>query len=383
MPYFIIPFDFIRVYSVFSAVDFFALIVFFIMAVQGRLCFRYGGVFVFFLVLIAYTLLAGLVSGEILESSKLAAVFVLISVKVYLVFHYVNNQGWEGFVYKTAIGFLLIYAMLFVFLMLGLGYSGSGRFSGFFGSSNGLANFAILGVVFGAFLMVSDLRVKKIGFSVFFASLAAGLLTASKGFVVFFMIIVVFWLIVRFVRNYALRACFFLMLVPGVFFGAKYIALGAMSAINYVQIFFGVDLERVMTFLMLVADLGVSSELDYHRDELNRVLMDKFSSEPRFFGYGYESAAFFTDGQRAHNVLLTALFELGLPFFCLISFLFLMVLFSMLKVKYFDKIACLVSFLGLAVILLSMKTPFYFIYAFPWFVMLALCYRFFGGARYC
>lgn len=377
MPYIIIPFDFIRVFSVFTIVDFFSAFVFFVLFIQGKVKFSFYYIACFFLALIAYVLLASIVSKlTLFENVKLSIVFLFLMLKVYLSFHYIQSLGVNSFLIKTTCGFLLVNVILLSSYVAGIGFSGSGRFGGLFGGTNGLAAYSLIALVCGLYTFLnSKISSGFLSFWVIITSLFLGLSTLSKGFFVYLIIITVIWFFFsRFKSAFSrFMTLFFVILLSYVFI--EVVSHNFIYLLNIISGLSGLNLDRVIDFLYDINDIGLNSDLDETRSELNSIIFNQYLSDMRFFGYGYDSSVLYTGDLRAHNILLTGLFELGIPFFLFICFYFAFILYQLFVLRGSDSVDWLLAFWGLVVLMLSMKTPFYFIYAFPWFVFLALFFK--------
>lgn len=374
MPYIIIPFDFIRIFSVFTIIDFLSIFVFFVLSVQGKVKFPFNYIACFFMVLIAYVLLAGIFSKiSLFENVKLSIVFLFIMLKVYLIFHYIRTVGLNSFLIKTSYGFLLLNVILLSTYIAGIGLSGSGRFGGLFGGTNGLAAYSLIALVLGLYMFLnSKISSGLLSFLVVITSFFLGLSTLSKGFFVYLIMITVFWFVFCKFKNAFSRtmALFLIVLLSYIFI--EFISHNLIYLLNVISGLSGLNFDRIIDFLYTFNDIGLNADLDETRSELNSIIFNQYLSDMRFFGYGYDSSVLYTGGLRAHNIILTGLFELGFLFFLFICFYFIFVLYQLFVLRRSSSIEWLLAFWGLVVLLLSMKTPFYFIYAFPWFVFLAL-----------
>lgn len=383
MPYIIIPFDFIRVFSVFTVVDFLSAFVFFTLFIQAKIKFSFYYMAGFFMALIAYILLAGIVSNlTLFENVKLSIVFLFVMLKVYLSFHYIQSLGVNSFLIKTTYGFLLVNIILLSMYVAGEGLSGSGRFSGLLGNSNGLAAYSLIAFVLGLYTFLNrKISYGFLSFGVIITSVFLGLSTLSKGFFVYLIVISVIWFVSSRFKNPLTSLMFLLFTVLLSYFFIDVISNSLIYSLNVISDLSKLNLDRVINFLYFLSDIGLSSDLDEKRSELNSIIFNQYLSDMRFFGYGYDSSVLYTGGLRAHNILLTGLFELGIPFFLFICFYFSFVSCQIFLLRRSDSIDWLLTMWGGVILMLSMKTPFYFIYAFPWFVFLALFLKKIGAIK--
>ena len=271
------------------------------------------------------------------------------------------------------LGFLAVNAALVVWFLMGFGYTGSGRFSGFFSHSNGLAAYANFALASGLYALSAGIGL--IGLAGVASSVLIIGLTGSRGAALFALATVLIWLFARsgpigrwtFVALGAVSGVLALLLLDG---GSLLAAAGRSLQASDI-----LGLQRIAAFLILSAEIGLDPELDVYRSALNQDVIRTYLQDPRFLGFGYGSSAEVSSlNIRAHNILLVSLYELGLLAFLAVIAVFLGAFNFILRNVTRKDIGVLLSLWVFLVLANAMKTPYYFLNGISWVVVLVSLY---------
>lgn len=372
--YFMFPLDFFKIFSAITVFDLICIyyllkLPFYSGVIRVPLEF-YPVASLLFIFAFAIALSGLFTFYEPTESIKAVVVVLFILIKCFIVAVYFLRMGEDCCLKQVSLIFFISNIFLVILLVLGIGVSGSGRFSGFLGNSNGLAEFAV-------FSLICASTISKTFFSRCFyymhviTSLVLMFASVSKGALVFTCIIAFYFMLKKYPKRSVLGFSIFIILL----------SLGLLDIVHYLislfdylsSVFPNTPFDRISEFISLLSESGFSNDLDESRSNLNNEVLALLSQDFRFFGYGFESSIFYTsEGLRPHNVILTTALEIGalglLLIFVYYSFIayFLFVSNSRCRVEMFY------AFSGLAIILFSMKTPFFIQKGMPWFILMLI-----------
>ena len=328
------------------------------------------------LFMMIFIFLSGILNeSAIIENILLNILFILICIKIYAVYISVRQISYKVFFDYLLIGFFIVNILSFLLVFLNIGFSSSGRFSGLFGNSNGLAAYSVLSFAY------------SIGYSIYrtyfvltvltiLLSIGLIFLSVSKGAIVFSLLILCMYLFVlikhKFLFLLSISIVLSIFLYNDMWYHILTFFLSVLS-----DFYPNLPLSRLQVFIDILYNFDSLSELDEGRATLNSEIFSQLSHEFRFFGYGYENSKLFTtEGLRPHNIFLSSLFELGLLPFTIIILYYIFVLSYVAKNINNSKNIVFLLLLS-TILLISVKTPFYFQKGFPWIILsLAMNYQY-------
>ena len=326
-----------------------------------------GHFFVFFLIVLVSGILNSfyvyehivLIFGTLLAVTKAVAIIDAFQTH--------GDDAWR----PLTLGFLSLNILLSFALLAGIGFSGSGRFSGFFTQTNGMAAFQTFASATALFAFLQ--RKSGVVLLTLLLSFALLFLTGSRGSIVSALIITAM-VIFKFLRNASPISMLFLypmVSLPLIFYvsASDSPVILDLSVLLSNSEFYGV--RRIGTFLASLHYGEIGEVYAQSRGNLNEAAMDQFLQNPTFFGNGYESSLNLLGlGNRVHNIFLSSALELGA-----LGLLFFSVAFIsgclMTLTKFSNKgIAFFFVLMFIATWLQAIKTPYYFLNGISWAVMI-------------
>lgn len=290
-------------------------------------------------------------------------------IKSYAFVDSVKRHGGE-FVRPLLLGFLGINLAMVLAFMSGTGFSGSGRFLGFFQQSNGMAAFQSIAFAVSLFALTGSARF----LGVVSMPLCVGflLLSGSRGSLLAIIAMALFYLAHRYMRTGSVSKMAIFLLLAAI--TPLALVAGSDALPDVANILDGsgfTGLQRIGSLLTALHMAELSEQFQQSRGALNEAALAHFLKHPSLFGSGYESSLELLGmGNRVHNIFLVALVELGVA-----GFLFFVVVFS----------ACIAmsvhglrtggttfffSLLFIGVLFQALKTPYYFLNAVSWAVII-------------
>lgn len=277
-----------------------------------------------------------------------------------------GTEAWEPLVF----GFLVLNILLFCAFIGGIGFSGSGRFSGFFPQTNGMAAFQTFAIATTLFALVQKRKFTLI--FPLFLSLALLLLAGSRGSIVAAVVIVALVLMKLSRSTTQVTKLFLYPFMFGLIFISITVSgflLFEISQFLSNSEFNGV--QRIGAFISVLYYGDIAGVYTESRGVLNEAAYNHFLKEPTLFGHGYESSgALLNSTNRVHNIFLSSALELGalgLVFFlsaailgCLMSFRN----FSGTGIEFFFVLMFVATWFQ------SIKTPYYFLNGISWAVII-------------
>lgn len=279
---------------------------------------------------------------------------------------------------------LLSFSVLSIFLLasyfMGFGISGSGRFHGFIGQSNGLAAFQTFAL---ATALASALTIKtKSAWLASITALAVLVLTGSRGSL--FSAVALLMLFVakrtkqlsRFPRVVGLSLL--AILASTIWSFREETTALLVQALNYVD---NSGAQRLAISLENISSGEAILEFEEARGALNRMAVAFYYANPTLFGLGYDSSdAMFGLPVRVHNLIVNSLVELGAVGALYFSVTYLITgLYYLRSFVRRNPAQTFFGFMFVAFLFQVMKTPFYIIngisWALPMFVLFSLTTR--------
>lgn len=363
--------DFLRFFWILTPLDLASIIYLSERFLRGRLprtiiLLAAGHLFVFFLIV----LISGILNSfYAFEHTVLIIGTVLSVAKAVVLIDALQTKGEEAWRPLT-LGFLALNVLLLLALLAGVGFSGSGRFSGFFPQTNGMAAFQTFAIATALFAFLQ--RKSVIALLTLCLSFSLLLPAGSRGSIVSSVILLA---LVLFQTLRGTKPMTKLFLYPIVLLLLVFSILASNSLfIDLSELLSTSEFDGVQRIGVFFAALHFGELGDVYarsRGTLNETALDQFLQNFTFFGHGYESSMDLLGfGIRVHNIFLSAAVELGafgLLFF-LVAFLFgcLMTL-----TKLSDRgIAFFFSLMFIATWFQAIKTPYYFLNGVSWAVII-------------
>jgi hypothetical protein len=269
-------------------------------------------------------------------------------------------------------GYLSINAVQLVAFVYGNGYTGSGRFTGIFPQSNGMAAFETFSLIASMMAWRSGNRLPALvnmPLSVLFI-----VSSGSRGSMIAVMLLVPAYLVLA-VPNSLWKIA-----------GAA-IALGIANEIPKVwagasvaeQVVGNLGNSSIRGVRRIVEFFGSASDEDYleqefseSRGQLNSAAMSHLEANMSLLGTGIDSSQDVLGlRNRVHNIFLLAFVELGLFGFIFFVFLVVHSLLAGLPRKKTDELQVFLYLSLIAVLVQAMKTPYYFNLGTSWAVLIA------------
>lgn len=364
------PTDFVRVFWVVTVFDIVAAAYLLHLAFsgaiplgKGRVMLRLGAVF------FAFVLANALANPFYIEENFVLLAGTALSMVKALALCVAIERSEQDPGMVLGIGFTGVNLLLLVYYVLGFGLTGSGRFAGFFGSSNGLSAFATFALATALYIAT---RAKPVlGAVSAVLAVTVILLTGSRGALVYAIVTCAVWFLIRPIMlkkrvtaaSLAILCALTLLLV---FLNDAVLVLA--TGLDTLDI---EGVRRLTAFLRLFNEIGFASNLDEARADLNAVVLNTYFRAPSFWGFGYSSSAVVTGvDQRAHNILVVALYELGVPVLLGVLVLFVRILRFIWINLPSSGVHALHSLWGLLVMLNALKTPYYFLNGVSWLIIL-------------
>lgn len=362
------PLDFIRLYWVLTFFDLIAILsipVVFFLDGQKKYIIKYAiQVFSLYALLILLSVIVNI--GYLEEHLVLIAGTALSILKAAVILQVIRLRG-GNFWFPICLGILCVNILLIIWLLLGEGFTNSGRFRGFFPQSNGMATFQTFAIAVSLFGIT--LRIQPVAMATLVLSTMLLLLTGSRGGLVCAAVLFAFvWV----------RSLFFLRGAHRVFiivFVKAVILIGIIwffdEIFNLIQNSDFAGLRRIGQFVDDIIDGNLMDVFNQSRGVLNSTAIEYFLNNPRLFGSGYESSAYtIGSGQRVHNIFLVSLVELGV--LCFLFFLVVMGNAAMKSLRFvfsFDE-KYFFTLMFVPLFFAANKTPYYFLNAVSWMVII-------------
>lgn len=374
MVLFLFPLDFIRFFWIITPFDLVAATYIAVQIVVRSIDIRLLKIalavsYVFAVIVLANSLAN---QGHVEENLVLLAGTVLSVLKAVALVAAIQSCGTAAR-RPLVLGFLAINAALIASFLMGLGFTGSGRFSGFFPHSSGLAAYANFALASGLYAVSTGAAL--IGLMGVASSVLIIGLTGSRGAALFAVATLIIWFISRssqlsrwaVIGLGAVSGLLVLLFIDG---GDILVAVG-----RTLQMFDIPGLQRIAAFLMLSAEIGLDPELDVYRSALNQDVIEAYVEEPRLWGFGYGSSADVSAlGIRAHNIVLVSLYELGVLAFLGVVGVFMGGLIFIMRNAPSRDMGLLLSLWVFLVLANAMKTPYYFLNGISWAVIFVSIY---------
>lgn len=363
--------DFLRFFWVLTPLDLVSILYLYEKFLRGRLprtiiLLAAGHLFAFFLIV----LISGILNSFYAFEHIVLMIGTVLSVaKAVVLIDVLQTEGEDAWRPLT-LGFLVLNVLLFLALLVGIGFSGSGRFSGFFPQTNGMAAFQTFAVATALFALLQ--RKSVIALLTLCLSFALLLLAGSRGSIVSSVIILA---LVLFQTLRGAKPITKLVLYPIVLLLLTFSALASnslfldLSELFSTSEFYGV--QRIGIFLATLHFGELGDVYTRSRGTLNDAAIDQFLQHSTFFGHGYESSLNSLGlGNRVHNIFLSAAVELGA-----FGLLFFLVAFLsgclMTLTKFSDRgIAFFFVLMFIATWFQAIKTPYYFLNGISWAIMI-------------
>lgn len=267
-------------------------------------------------------------------------------------------------------GFLVLNIACFLAFMAGHGFSWSGRFSGVFGQSNGMGSFEMFSFVIailGIFNSPTKCFVINSGLSFFLL-----LTTGSRGSLLAVVIMLLFCL-----RKFLMRKLVLFTMGSVLFLVIFFVVMSDDSnhfLLDVSQILqeTGVPgIERISSFIEALHYGEADDAYDDARGHLNNAAISYIWNCPSVFGGGYESSPEILNYQcRVHQIFLNMGVELGLAGMLCFLFYFIFGLYKYVFSSRTKRKDGLYELLFIGVWLQASKTPFFFLNAVSWSVII-------------
>ncbi len=368
---FVFATDFLRFFWVITPLDLVSVLYLMEKSLRGRLpktvtSVAAGHLFVFFPIVSISGMLNSLYAIDhivLLVGTFLAVAKAVVFIDALLA---KGNDAWK----PLTLGFLALNVLLFLSMLAGIGFSGSGRFSGFFPQTNGMAAFQTVAIATALF--VSLQKKSMIALFTLFLSFALLLLSGSRGSLLsatFMLVLVLFhWLRRSKLMVKALVYPMGLTVLVLVTMALDPLLL-AVSELFSQSKFSGV--QRIGMFLTAFQAGELNDMYTQSRGMLNEAAMEHFLQNPTLFGHGYESSRPLLGlGNRVHNIFLSSALELGGLGFLFFLFAFISTGFMAIRRFTSSGITFLFVLLSIAVWFQAFKTPYYFLNGVSWAVMI-------------
>lgn len=309
---------------------------------------------------------SGVKNGIALDQHSILLVGILIS--ALKGFALVDDVARVGRLDRKSLAFgFLAFNLVSIFLAYkGLGLSGSGRLEGLAGQSNTLG-------IMQCFALVAALSVLQrsylLGISLFLSSLALIFMSGSRGALLSITVIILIYILLSVGLNRKGAVMFVLTTASAVIF----FTLDMGDFATYLVHFDAFGMSRIGSFLLTVDGSlsGISEELFNARGNLNQVALGFFLENPTFLGIGYgESASITGASARPHNIFFLSLIELGFFGFLFFSVVISFSGFSAVRGFLWDKRSVFFLLYYVCFLLAVTRTPFFFLSAMPWFVLI-------------
>ncbi|MFB9146802.1 O-antigen ligase family protein [Halomonas alkalicola] len=374
--FFMLPFDFMRVFWIITPFDLVAVIYLLYLATGKKLSDKLLLTFVILLFPIFSIISAGGIKNSFVADQHFILVMGLFvsAVKGFVVVDVVVREK-KIDLHALAIGFLVLNFVSLALILQGYGFSGSGRAQGVLNQSNALGVFQSF--VFSLALVII-FKYRILGALLLFSSILLSIASGSRGSFVTMGVVLMFYLF--------LMARLDKKSNIAVLFTVTFIAVLMTLGVNYFVEYFDrvgfAGASRVGDFLMTVFghEGGFRQEFEEARGNLNLAAWDYFLLNPSIIGVGYGEALSVLDGgARPHNIIFLSLIELGF----LGSFYFLIILavsgYYSLRLALSSRSNIWLFLFYVCFCLAAFRTPFYFLAAMPWFVIIGSWY--FGYIR--
>lgn len=362
---FLFPLDFIRMTWIITPFDFIAIFYIIKFALSVRLIKSVISPFFVVYFLMSFVIITGAIinSEYFFENFTLWVGTGLSFVKALALVLAILDRNDEFYMDITK-GFFWLNVIMVAMYLTGFGFTGSGRFFGLIGHSNGLASYAVFSFAVSFFTILKNRS--------YFASAALAisifltLISGSRGGFIALMI----------VASYAILKITFKerqsywRIIPSAILILIFYYLIKDSFIILIDAMYNSEIKGISRIGILANSIisgdGLT-DLDGGRSDLNLLAYEIVLNNPTFFGGGYESSAIqLGDGNRVHNIFLSSLIELGgLGFFIFFAGFSYFLIYAIFCKNHID---LFFSMIGVAFWFAALKTPYYFLNSISWAV---------------
>lgn len=364
---FLFPLDFVRLYWIVTPFDIIAIIYcgrFFYAAKPQRDLFIASSV-----IFIAYTsliLISGLINSPLILEHVILFAGTALSITKAVALLDAIDQTPDRFADFLLYGYLAVNIAMIFTLLIGVGYSGSGRFSGFFNQTNGMAAFQTFAFATGLFAFSRN----NVGlaFSILIISLFMIILSGSRGSLVALPALVLFYASSKILTSNArlgmlIGLAMIALLLIAIMYGSS--TTSTLGHFLIASEYTGA--QRIGGFLNTLNTTGALAEFEQSRGNLNEMALGFYLDNPTLFGFGYDSSAeLLRIGNRPHNIFTSSLIELGFLGFAFFACFFLYAGFLALRSLFSSGTPTFFGIMLLAFSLQAMKTPYYFLNGISW-----------------
>lgn len=368
---FALPFDFVRVFWIITPLDAVVAIYFVRRMMSGQFnksLFQIFTILMFPLVSIA--LISGMKNSQVGVDHLILVVGILLSaLKGVALVDSIVREG-KIDLRALAMGFLAISILSILFIFQGFGLSGSGRAQGILNHSNGFGALQTFSFALALSIMFQH---QILSISLIALSIPLSVASGSRGSLVTILIVLLAFVLSNIKLDY--KGITISMLT--VAFATTVYLTDIDIVLSYLNQSEFTGALRISGFLSNIAnhDMSLVSEFQDARGNLNGAAFDYFYNNPSLFGIGYgQSLHYINADARPHNVIFSTLVEMGL--FASIYFLviisasgFFAFKFSQLKSSNVWLVLFFICFCSSA-----FRTPFYFLAAMPWFIIIMSIY---------
>jgi hypothetical protein len=361
------PLDFIRIYWVITLFDILSLFYIIRQLARGDANTQLArcGLLLYSLLAIIIAISSALNPDSLADGITAMLALLLSAMKGYVIVDSVLR--YPRFYSPLLLSYSILSILLLATYFMGFGISGSGRFHGFIGQSNGLAAFQTFALA-TALSSALTMRTKYAGLAAVTA-LAVLVLTGSRGSLLSAATLLMLFAVKRTTQlNKVPRILGISLLAILSSVGWSFSEEAATLLVKALHYLDNSGAQRLAVSLENISSGEAFEEFEEARGALNRMAVAFYYANPTLFGHGYDSSdGMFGLPVRVHNLMVNSLIELGAVGALYFSVTYLITgLYYLLSFVRRNPVQTFFGFLFFAFLFQVMKTPFYIINGLSW-----------------